>query len=440
MTTIERLVLQELLARPGTTKEVAALSGISEGEVLVQLKELNERLQSMLGYTEDPITASSAGEWKADGVAGLLRLNSRVEIEVVPKFLDPSTTTWRTDFFLLAVLVQTGHLLLHDEISAGAQERGDLATLIARSLLNLHAENERRPIRGYHRSHMSDFALDGDVDWETTFLPDPDGFAVSRLELTRRNPFNATLAAAVNTLIPEVVDADTQAQLRLLARQLSPQSTPPAVPPPLPLRHHGWQQAYDLAKLIVEGLGLNFDENLFSGPGFVLSTWTAWQSLCEEVLRRALPNHRVIPQKEWPLGKRGTENVNVKPDLSPMVGGAAPFLLDAKYKTRVGRKPSIKAADLYESLAFLRGAKADRMYLLYPAVSSPDELPLGHWRRFDRIDVDHQTIEGFEVQVQGLSQRDGFDQLVAGARAALLGSSVLAPSSPSTPTVSGPAV
>ncbi|MDV5998827.1 hypothetical protein IUU84_04390 [Kocuria rhizophila] len=422
MTTTDRLVLQELRARPGTTKEVAALSGISEGEVLVQLKELNERLQSMLGYAEEPITASSAGDWKADGVAGLLQFNSRIEIEVVPKFLDPSTTTWRTDFFLLAVLVQTGHLLLHDEISAGAQERGDLATLIARSLLNLHAENERRPIRGYRRSHMSDFALDGDVDWETTFLPDPDGFAVSRLELTRHNPFNATLAAAVNTLIPEVADVDTQAQLRLLASRLSPQSSPPAIHPPLPLRHQGWQQAYDLAKLIVEGLGLNFDQNLFTGPGFVLSTWTAWQSLCEEVLRRALPNHRVVPQKRWPLGKRGTENVNVKPDFSPMVGGAAPFLLDAKYKTRFGRTPSINATDLYESLAFLRGAKAERMYLLYPAVSSLDELPLGHWRRFDRIEVDHQIVEGFEVQVQGLSQREGFDQLVAEARAALRGS------------------
>lgn len=419
MTTIERLVLQELRSHPGTTKTIASLSDISEGEVLVQLQELNERLRDLLGYTEDPITASSAGAWKVDGVAGLLRLSSRVEIEVVPKFLDESTTTWRTDFFLLAVLVHTGHLLLHDEISAGTQERGDLATLIARSLLNLYAENERRPIRGYRRSQLADFALDGDVDWETTSLPDPDGFAVTRLELTRRNPFNATLAAAVHTLIPEVADVDTQAQLRLLERQLKPQSAPPVVFPPLPPRHQGWQQTYDLAKLVVEGLGLNLDEDSFAGPGFVLSTWSAWQSLCEEVLRRALPNHRVVPQKEWVLGKRGSDDVNVKPDLSPLVGGAAAFLLDAKYKTRAGRKPSINAADLYESLAFLRGANADRMYLLYPAVSSSADLPLGQWRRFDQITVDHLTIEGYEVQIQGVAGRGGFDQLVVGARAAL---------------------
>lgn len=416
---MDRLVLQELRERPRTTGEVAALSGISEGEVLIQLRELNDRVKTLLGYENDPISTTSGGTWKADGVAGLLRLNSSVELEVVPKFLDPSTSGWRSDFFLLAVLVRTGHLLVHDEISAGTQDRGDLATLIARSLLNLHSENERRPIRSYRRTTSSDFAIDGDVEWETVVLPDPDGFEVSRLELTRRNPYNATLAAAVATLIPEVADADTQAQLRLLGRQLAPQSNPPAVFAPLPVRHRGWQQAYDLARLVVEGLGLNLDGGAFTGPGFLLSTWSAWQSLCEEVVRRALPDHKVVGQMRWVLGHRGTQPVYATPDITPLTGSLAPLLLDAKYKTRVGRTPSISAADVYESLAFLRASGATNMKLLYPALSAPEQLPLGEWKSFDEIKVDGLTITGYEVQVQGLARAGGFDQLVAGARAAL---------------------
>lgn len=419
MTTIDRLVLQELCDRPGATREIAALSGISEADVLIQLRELNDRVKTLLGYDEDPITASSAGALKADGVAGLLRLNSRVELEVVPKFLDPESSAWRSDFFVLAVLVKTGHLLLHDEISAGTQDRGDLATLIARSFLTLYAENERRPIRGYRRGARSDFAIDGDVDWETVFLPDPDGFAVSRLELTRQNPYNATLATAVQILIPEVADADTQTQLRLLARHLAPQTAAPAIFPPLPPRHGGWQQAYELASLIVTGLGLNLDEGVFTGPGFVLSTWSAWEFLCEEIVRRALPDHKVVGQQQWVLGHRGQEPVYAKPDISPIAGDVAPLLLDAKYKTRIGRTPRINSGDLYESLAFLRAGKANLMCLLYPALHSPEELPLGEWRQFDQIDVDDLVIEGFEIQVQGLAQRGGFDALVAGARKTL---------------------
>lgn len=419
MTTVERLVLHELRERRGTTKYVAALCGISEGDVLVQLGELNDRVRQLLGYDKDPITTSSAGGWKADGVAGLIRLNSRVELEVVPKFLDPTTSTWRADFFLLAVLVKTGHLLLHDEISAGTQERGDLATLIARSLLKACAENERRPMRGYRRARTADFAIDGDVDWETTFLPDADGFAVTRLELTRKNSFNATLAAAVQTLISEVSDADTQAQLRLLRRQFGEQVKPPETFAPLPPRHQSWQQPYDLAKLIVEGLGLNLDGGAFTGPGFVLSTWSAWEFLCEEVLRRALPDHQVLGQKKWVLGYRGLKPVHVKPDISPVCGKAVRFLLDAKYRTRLGRSPQVNSDDLYESLAFMRATKTNSVCLLYPALRYTSELPLGEWRSFDEVKVDDCTVEGFEVQVQGLAQRGGFDRLIAGARTAL---------------------
>lgn len=416
---MDRFVLQELRSEPGAILQIASLSGISKAEVLVQLQALNDRVKTLLGYEDDPITLSSAGALKPDGIAGILRLNASVELEVVPKFLDPDSSTWRSDFFLLAVLVKTGRLLLHDEISADVQDKGDFATLIARSFLALCAENERRPIRGYRRSSRADFSLDGDVDWETVFIPDPDGFTVSQLELTRHNPYNATLAAAAQILIPEVADVDTQDQLRLLGHHLAPQGPAPAFFPPLPPRHRGWQQAYDLASLVVSGLGLDLDEGAFTGPGFVLSTWSAWEFLCEEIVRRALPDHEVVGQRQWVLGYRGSEEVYVKPDISPVTGGAVPLLLDAKYKTRTGRSPRINAGDLYESLAFLHAGQTNLMCLLYPSVRSTNELDLGGWRMFDQIDVDQQVVQGFEIQVQGLARRGGFEELVAGARSLL---------------------
>lgn len=419
MSNIERIVLHELRDRPKTTVEIAKLCNISSDEVILQLRNLNIHVTRLLGYEKDPITVSANGSWKADGIAGLLRLNSQVEIEVVPKFLEPSNASWRLDFFLLAVLVKTGHLLVHDDISAGAQDRGDLATLIARSFLTLYAENQRRPIRAYKRVQQADYSIDGDVEWDTLPLPDPDGFRLTRLELAQQNPYNAILAAAVRILIPEVADGDTQAQLKMLGRALGRQLPPPAVHPSLPQRHSAMQRVYDLARLIVEGLGLDLNGGAFSGPGFVLSTWAAWQALCEEIVRRALPDYKVVGQKRWILGYRGTEPVYTTPDISPLKDSAAEFLLDAKYKTRVGRKPSISSSDVYESLAFLKAAEAEHISLLYPSVRSVFDLPLGEWVEFDRVNVDTAEIGGFEVQIQGISKRDGFDAIVAGARRAL---------------------
>jgi len=411
-----RLVFHELERRPATTIEVARASGVSEAEIGGQLRELNDRLRAQFGYDADPIDVNAAGAWRMDGIAGLLRLNERVELEVVPKFLDPASLTWRMDFFVLAVLVQTGHLLAHDEITADVADRGALATLIARSLLSMHDESQRRPIRGYRRHSQSDFSLDGDVDWESLTLPEPDGFRMNKLELTKRNPYNATLVAALETLIPEVSDADTQAQLELRAREFRPQGRPPTTFAPLPPRYSSWDTAYELSQLVANGLGLDLTSGRFIGPGFVLSTWQAWQQLCEHIVRRANPGRRVTGQARLTLGLRGDRAVEVTPDITVERSGTGMLLLDAKYKTRLAQTPRIRSSDLYESLAFVRAADTRYIALLYPSSRSVEHLNTGEWRRFDQILVDEITVDGIEVQVQGLAARDGFEHLVAGAK------------------------
>ncbi len=427
MTEVHRIVLTELLERPGTTGEIAKICSLTDAEVLLQLRDLNERVKDLLRYKDDPITATTGGTWKADGVAGLLRLNSQVALEVVPKFLDPRGPGWRRDFFLLAVLVRTGHLLQQDEIPAAEADRGDLATLVAWSLLSMCEENQRRPIRGYRRAHALDFSADGDVEPVSIALPDADGYALSRLELTNRNPYNATIAAALQTLEREVSDVDTQARLQQLGRTLRPQGAPPHGHPPLPQRHHGWTGVYDLARLIVEGLGLDLQDGLFTGPGFILSTWQAWETLCEEIVRRALPDLHVVPQKPFTLGTRTDgNNVDVRPDISPLRDGSPVFLLDAKYRTRAGRRASVASGDIYEAFAFLTASGARHIDLLYPATHALSELPLGAWHPFEELSLaGGVTVRAVAVQVQGLAQRGGFDRLVLGARDALSAASAL---------------
>jgi hypothetical protein len=423
VTEIHRIVLTELLDRPGTTPEVAERCSLTEGEVRVQLQVLNERIRNLLGSTDDAITATSTGTWRADGVAGLLRLNEQVALEVVPKFLDAASSNWRRDFFLLAVLVRTGHLLQQDEIAADEADRGDLATLVAWSLMSMCDENERRPIRRYRRVVTRDFSIDGEVDPVSIALPDPAGYTLARLELTNRNPYNATIAAAAQILAREVSDVDTQARLQRLARGLRAQDAPPRTYPTLPQRHQSWSGAYDLSRLVVEGLGLDLLDGVFTGPGFILSTWQAWEALCGEVLRRALPDVDVVLQKSYSFGTRERgKGIEVQPDISPLRSGAPIFLLDAKYRTRAGRRPSVANGDVYEAFAFLTASGARHIDLLYPATETPDVLPMGDWRPFEKLTLaGGVTVRGVAIQVQGLAQRGGFERLVAGARAALAG-------------------
>lgn len=421
MTEIRRIVLHELRERSGTTSEVAQVCALSESDVLDQLGNLNERVKPLLRQTNDPITANRAGAWRADGVAGLLRLNRQVELEVVPKFLDQEDKTWRRDFFLLALLVRTGHLLHYDEISADSADRGDLATLVARSLLRMCEENRRRPIRRYERVQRAEFGLDGDVEWESVILPEPDGFLVSSLTLTRRNAFNATIKAAADVLAAEVTDTDTVAGLSRLSKNLGEQSAPPEQFPALPQRHIKWEGAYSLARLVIEGLGLDLAGGGFTGPGFILSTWQSWEQLCFEVVRRALPSHRVVDQKPWKLGERAGEDVFAYPDITPYTGEKTDFLLDAKYKTPQGKSPIVDRADVNEAITFLHASGRSKIDLLYPSEKSPDELPLGQWSVFDTLEIRNTgwVVRGIELQIQGIARRGGFDQVVDTARAAL---------------------
>jgi 5-methylcytosine-specific restriction enzyme subunit McrC len=415
-----RFVLHETKERPHATRDIAEAAGLSQYQVWNQVIALNERLKATLKLNRDPITVSGSGSWRVDGAAGLLRLNNQVEIEVVPKFLNPQDSTWRADFFLLAVLVRTGHLLVGDEIEAGIQDRGDLATLVARSLLHMHSENQRRPIRGYERVSRSDFSFDGEVEWDTLLLPESDGFRLHRLELTRRNDHNAVLRGAVDALDFEVGDGDTRAQLQRLARRLGDQAPPRRTYAHLPQRHSAWKQAYSLSQLVLEGMGLDLRGGTLSGPGFVLSTWSAWETLCEAIVRRVTPGSRTVGQHPFPLGVRGDGTpVSAKPDIAVLKDGVTRYLIDAKYKTRQGRKPSISSTDLYESLAFMRAAKTDCIVLLYPSLDSTVVLPLGGWKHFDDVRVDKLRVQAAQVQVRGLAQRGGFDRLVEGARGAL---------------------
>jgi hypothetical protein len=84
-----RITLREAVSDAGAVISIARLVGASEAEAIGLFASSARRLQDMLGLRVNPFEVAINGTVRTDGVAGLVRLTPGVELEVVPKFLDP---------------------------------------------------------------------------------------------------------------------------------------------------------------------------------------------------------------------------------------------------------------------------------------------------------------------------------------------------------------
>lgn len=414
-----RLPLVEYSSGGWTLAEAAEIAGHSVEQLESLVSRAQVRVRAML-RSRSPRLECDDDVVRAEGFAGLLRISPILELEVCPKFLGPETESWREDFFSLTTLSRFGRLLSSDALHSSRGQVADLATLVARALVELTGRHRRRPLRTYRQQTWREFSGDGRLEPEDLITPEADGFAVQGLRLTRDNPFNATIKAAALALSPEVRDGDTRRQLERLARGLGPQSSTARQVGRrrvLPSRTRHWQDSYDLACDVLEGFGIRYGNQASLAPGYLLDTWRAWEDLVELGLRSALQGVSIQSQAGHRLGarcgERGAGPVHVYPDL--VVRANPAVVVDAKYKGRPARAQRIDEDDLYEALAFLKAVGATSAVLMYPA-TPPGGIPpvVGRCRVFETICVGVNRIRGVEVEVAGLSQAGGFAAFAAG--------------------------
>lgn len=405
----------------------AAATGVARAEIRGQLALCGERIASLLKLGASPFAIDDAG-LRVAGVAGLVRVSPFFELELVPKFLDHRQAGWREDFFYLATLSRHGRLLPAEQLGAGTRAESDLATLVARAMIGMYWANHRRPLRTYRRQRVQDFAVDGDVEPDSVFLPEAEGFDQQVIRYTRQNDFNATISAASQSLLPEVSDPQTRRQLVRLCEVLAPQAPPRSSRHrAVPSRAKRWQSLFDLALEVLDGFGVSFTPGRLRAPGYVLSTWQMWEDLVTLALRLGLGSARVAAQVAAPLGDRTIRGdlgvvkhgkVWVTPDIVFREDAhRAPVLIDAKYKARTDvPRTRIGESDIYEALAFASAAGATTVILVYPAaaVVPADTAALGSCREFERITVSDVSVIGIAVESSGISKTGGLRTFSAG--------------------------
>ncbi len=413
MTAPARLTLVENQEEPGVLRQLATALGRDDTAALMAVNQLNGRLRQLLRADRAPVAVNAYGAVRAQGLAGLLHLAPSVELEVVPKFLNVKDPSWCEDFFVLALFSATGRVLPREQVLAATGARGDLATLVARAMIEMYWESHRRPLRAYLRTPVADFSWDGEVDAVSLLLPDADGFLQSAIRLERSNSANAVISSAAVALLPEVRDGETCALLMRLHAALAPQRTlSRGKQVSLPSRHQRWQPLYDLSLQVLGGFGLTFDPQKLLAPGYVMRTWTTWQALCESLLRTGLPGTRVSAQPQYLLGQRDGSALFVTPDFAFGDKHAPSALADAKYGAKVGRSATIDACDVYESLAFMQASGTDQLVLLYPRPADDGPaLPVGTTAAFQKITVGSRSIRALEVECRGIAGKDGYSQM-----------------------------
>jgi 5-methylcytosine-specific restriction enzyme subunit McrC len=381
------------------------------------------RVRSALGLGEEPLSWSASGV-RAERIAGLMKASSLVELEIAPKFLGCSSPGWREDFFLAATLSKYGHVFPRERLAAAAGARGDLASLLARWIIESFWANHRRPLRTYSWHGIEEFAIDGEADPEEFVASQPDGFRQQVLLFDRRNIFNSVIRQSALALSPEVTDPTLRNQLGRILERLGYQPSPPSrLPSRVPTRSASWQSLYEISCLVLEGFGVTFDpRRLIGAPGFVMDTWRVWQDLVGLGLRIGSPPGHVHLQARTTLGigeRRGAapHSICVTPDIVLITNPNERVVVDAKYKGRViAKRIRVAEADLYESLAFARGHRLSKVILVYPRVASAvhSPAPIGTTSVFERIHVDDVRITAVEVEVRGLSGRNGLRTFAKG--------------------------
>jgi hypothetical protein len=410
-----RITLTENKARPVLAAAAAEL-GQTRHEVAALLGETSRRLRKLQRLENEPIVIDG-DHVKVVELAGLIRVETGLELEVAPKFLGHETVGWREDFFRIASLAQGGRILPHEEISAGRGQSNDLASLVGHVMVALFKEEQRRLIRLYRRRRWDDFEIDGDLDEESVFLPSEIGFGQEKIVLERGNRFNEIIAEAARLLIPEVEDQDVRRQLQRMFAHLSPQRRPLTVagsPQRVPSRHRRWQQLYDVSRRVVAGFGMDFELEEAPAPGFVLRTWPAWEDLLYLAMRTGLRGDEVEAQQGHAFGKRDGKEFDVTPDGTVSNHGVK-FLWDAKYKADWERgRRRVSATDVYEANAFLEAATVREIALLYPRLASiGDAIACGEVDVFETVELDSGTIYGVSVEARGISARGGFQRFSA---------------------------
>ena len=390
---------------------------LEDGVTLSALNRLIEKanliIQRSLGISRTPLVLSD-GKLRALGIAGSIKLSKTIELEIVPKMLeDVKDSNWKESLFLLAALSKYGNIISTNHIHSATAYKDSLYDIAGRILSREYLSNRRKPIRQYRKEQFMDFAIDGEIDFNTVFEKNPDGIVQERVSFDIINPFNGTIREAMKIVLPYVKDGAIRHSLVNAIQELNSNSISSKKRLSIPPRNKEWTNIYNLSFDIVSGMGSTLDNGEILSPSFIVDTWRIWEWLITIAMKIGLSSkYQTIPQDATTWGIKRVQDkvykVNVYPDVAIYEKGNSEkpsFLVDAKYKVISERSNGeVDRADIYEAFAFCSALGVKRLFLAYPTIATFDQQT-GSVSLISNYEINDITISAIKVAFGSITKQ-----------------------------------
>ena len=152
------------------------LSSFSEDNLVLSVKAANNQIKSALGWggPKDALSFSN-GFLRASGIAGIVRLNRDVELEILPAHFPTKDGTWKESLFFLSILSRYGSELLVNTVKGQSLQWASLYDLCGLILVKEFQLLRRSFIRMYQHRLFKDYSIEGDIIFDSLY-DNTDGF------------------------------------------------------------------------------------------------------------------------------------------------------------------------------------------------------------------------------------------------------------------------
>ena len=383
------------------------LNSLKKEDIRKIIKAANLQIKSVLGWdgANDALLYSN-GIIRAMGIAGIIKLTPKIELEIVPRHFSRLSGDWKESLFFLSIISRHGGSLVQNALSGSTLQRATLYDLCGIVIINEFYSLQRSLIRSYQHYYFNDYSIEGDIVFDSIY-ENYDGYLQELVVFNKSNRVNATIQKAMSIVLPYVSIPTIKNQLELAISKFGLQPTlitnrRENIPP----RNKEWQKLYSLSYDIVFGNSLSFSEGNLLSLGFIADTWRIWEWLLSYGISNGVDKslYSIKLQKSTKYGTRIDENGKTKdvvviPDIEVYQKGASSptLLVDAKYKELSSSK-GITTSDLYEAIAFCKARSVNRIILAYPEEQSSMNQP-GSIRLYYIYDLLGIKVYGVKVGI-----------------------------------------